>query len=72
MVVGTTLAPFTAWRAGAVPVAPLVLSPVGWVLFAGFASGTWLPTAGTTLVAVAFAWCGVVVPRMRDDTWARA
>jgi hypothetical protein len=44
----------------------------GWVGFAGLASGTWLPTATTALVAVAPACCGALVLRMRDDAWARA
>ena len=72
LVLGTCLALFAAWRAKAIPVAPMVLGITGWVSFAGFASGTWLPTASTALVAVALAWCGVLVLRIRDDTWARA
>ncbi|SEP15840.1 hypothetical protein [Trujillonella endophytica] len=72
VVLGTCVALFVAWRARAIPVAPMVLGIAGWVGFAGFAGGTWLPTATTALVAVALAWCGVVVLRMRDETWAAA
>ncbi len=72
VVVGTCLALVVAWRAGAVPLAPTVLGIAGWVGFAGLASGTWLPTATTALVAVALAWCGVLVLRMRDEVWAAA
>lgn len=72
VVLGTCLALVAAWRAKAIPLAPVALGVVGWVGFAGFASGTWLPTATTALVAVALAWCGVVVLRMRDETWAAA
>ncbi|WP_409332208.1 hypothetical protein [Trujillonella humicola] len=72
VVLGTCLALVAAWRAKAIPATPAVLGVVGWVGFAGFASGPWLPTATTALVAVALAWCGVVVLRMRDEAWAAA
>jgi hypothetical protein len=70
VVLGTCVALFAAWRAGAIPLAPMLLGIGGWVGFAGFASGAWLPTATTALVAVALAWCGVFVLRMRDEAWA--
>jgi uncharacterized membrane-anchored protein len=48
----------------------VVLSVVGWVVF--FANDAWLPTLSMALTAIALAWCGVIVLRMRDEAWDRA
>ncbi len=72
VVLGTNLAVFAAWRAGAIPFAPVAVGLVGWVVFVFFAGDAWLPSLSTALVAVSLAWCGVIVLRMRDEAWARA
>jgi hypothetical protein len=71
LAVGTNLAVVAAWRAGAVPLAPVVLNVVGWGVFTAFSGDAWLPSVGTGLAAVGLAWCGVVVLRMRDEVWNR-
>ena len=72
LLIGTNLALFAAWRAKAIPVVPVIMSVVGWVVFFVFANDAWLPTLSTTVAAAALAWCGVVVLRMRDEAWSRA
>ncbi|MGY1618525.1 hypothetical protein ACI797_17450 [Geodermatophilus sp. SYSU D00691] len=72
LLIGTNLAVFAAWRARAIPVFPLVLGLVGWLVFFFFANDAWLPTLSTALVAISLAWCGVIVLRMRDEAWDRA
>ncbi|MGY1743413.1 MULTISPECIES: hypothetical protein [unclassified Blastococcus] len=72
VVLGTNLAVFAAWRARAIPFAPVALGLVGWVVFVFFAGDAWLPSLSTALIAVSLAWCGVIVLRMRDEAWARA
>ncbi|MGY1815018.1 hypothetical protein [Blastococcus sp. SYSU D00820] len=69
--VGTNLAMFAAWWARAIPVVPVVLSVVGWVVFFFFSGDAWLPSIGTGLAAIGMAWAGVVVLRMRDEVWDR-
>jgi hypothetical protein len=71
MALGINLAVFAAWKAGAIPVYPLVLSVAGWIVFTAFSGDAWLPSIGSGLVAVGLAWAGVTVLRMRDDVWAR-
>ncbi|MGY1773027.1 hypothetical protein [Blastococcus sp. SYSU D00813] len=71
LAVGTNLAMFAAWWARAIPVYPVVLSVVGWVVFFFFAGDAWLPSISTALVAAATTWAGVIVLRMRDDVWDR-
>ena len=71
MALGINLAMFVAWRARAIPVFPLVLSVVGWLVFTFFSGDAWLPSLGTGLVAVGLAWAGVIVFTMRDEIWAR-
>jgi hypothetical protein len=71
MALGINLALYVAWRAGAIPVFPLVLSVVGWVVFTFFSGDAWLPSVGTSLVAVGLAWAGVIVLKMRDEVWNR-
>ena len=71
MAVGINLAVYAAWRAGAIPVYPFVLSLVGWVVFTFFSGDAWLPSIGTGLVAVGMAWAGAVVLKMRNDVWNR-
>lgn len=68
---GINLAVYTAWRAGAIPVYPVVLNVVGWVVFTVFSGDPWLPSIGTGLVAIGLGWAGLVVLRMRDETWSR-
>jgi hypothetical protein len=72
LLLGTNLALFAAWRAKAIPVYPVVMSVVGWLVFFFFANDAWLPTLSMSVAAAALAWCGVVVLRMRDEAWARA
>jgi hypothetical protein len=72
LLVGTNLAVFAAWRAKAIPVFPVIMSVVGWLVFFFFANDAWLPTLSMTLAAAALAWCGVIVLRMRDEAWDRA
>ena len=62
---------FAAWRARAIPVFPLVLSVVGWLVFTFFSGDAWLPSLGSGLVAIGLAWVGVIVVTMRDEVWAR-
>jgi hypothetical protein len=69
--VGTNLAVYAAWRAGAIPVYPVVLNVVGWAVFTFFSGDAWLPSIGTGLVAVGLAWAGVIVLKLRDRVWAR-
>ncbi len=71
LAIGTNLAVFAAWKARAVPLMPVVLSVVGWVIFTFFSGDAWLPTLGTGLAAAALAWCGVVVLKTRDEAWDR-
>jgi hypothetical protein len=71
MVVGINLAVYAAWRARAIPVYPLVLSIVGWVVFTMFSGDAWLPSVGTGLVAIGLGWAGVVVLKLRDQEWDR-
>lgn len=71
MALGINLAVFAAWKAGALPIYPVVLSVVGWITFTAFSGDAWLPSIGTGLVAVGLGWAGVAVLRMRDEVWAR-
>jgi hypothetical protein len=71
MALGINLALYVAWRAGAIPVYPLVLSVVGWLVFTFFSGDAWLPSVGTGLVAVGLAWAGGIVLKMRDQVWDR-
>ena len=71
MALGLNLAVYVAWRAGAIPVYPLVLNVVGWLVFTFFSGDAWLPSVGSSLVAVGLAWAGVIVFKMRDQVWAR-
>lgn len=71
MALGINLAVYVAWRAGAIPVYPLVLSVVGWLVFTFFSGDAWLPSVGSSLVAIGLAWAGVIVLRMRDEVWTR-
>ena len=71
LAVGTNLAMVAAWWARAIPVYPVVLSVVGWVVFFFYSGDAWLPSISTALIAVATAWAGVIVLRMRDDVWDR-
>jgi hypothetical protein len=71
MVLGINLAVFAAWRARAIPVYPLVLSIVGWVVFTLFSGDPWLPSVGTGLVAIGLGWAGLTVLKTRDEVWAR-
>jgi hypothetical protein len=71
MALGINLALYVAWRARAIPVFPLVLSVVGWLVFTFFSGDAWLPSVGSALVAVGLAWAGVIVLKMRDEIWAR-
>ena len=71
MALGINLAVYVAWRAGAIPVYPLVLSVVGWLVFTFFSGDAWLPSIGSSLVAIGLAWAGVIVLTMRDQVWDR-
>ncbi|MGY1804976.1 hypothetical protein ACI78T_16975 [Blastococcus sp. SYSU D00922] len=71
MALGINLAVFAAWRARAIPVYPLVLNVVGWVVFTMFSGDPWLPSIGTALVAIGLGWAGLIVLRTRDEVWAR-
>jgi hypothetical protein len=71
MALGINLAVYVAWRAGAIPVYPLVLSVVGWLVFTFFSGDAWLPSVGSSLVAIGLAWAGVIVLKMRDQVWDR-
>jgi hypothetical protein len=71
MALGINLAVYAAWRAKAIPVYPVVLNVVGWLVFTMFSGDPWLPSIGTALVAVGLGWAGLVVLRMRDEVWAR-
>jgi hypothetical protein len=71
MAIGINLAVYAAWRAGAIPVYPVILNLVGWVVFTMFSGDAWLPSIGTGLVAVGLAWAGVIVLKLRDQVWAR-
>jgi hypothetical protein len=71
MALGINLAVYVAWRAGAIPVYPLVLSVVGWLVFTFFSGDAWLPSVGSSLVAIGLAWAGVIVLTMRDHVWNR-
>ncbi len=71
MALGINLAVYVAWRAGAIPVYPLVLSVVGWLVFTFFSGDAWLPSVGSSLVAIGLAWAGVIVWKMRDEVWNR-
>lgn len=68
---GIDLAVYAAWRARAIPVYPLVLNVVGWLLFTMFSGDPWLPSLGTGLVAVGLGWAGLIVFRTRDEVWDR-
>jgi hypothetical protein len=72
LLIGTNLALFAAWRAKAIPVVPVIMSVVGWVVFFLFANDAWLPTLSMTVAAAALAWAGVRVLRMSDEAWSRA
>ncbi len=71
MAIGINLAVYAAWRAGAIPVYPLVLSLTGWVVFTFFSGDAWLPSIGTGLVTVGLAWAGLIVLKLRDQVWNR-
>jgi len=71
MAIGINLAVYAAWRARAIPVYPLVLSLVGWVVFTMFSGDAWLPSISTGLVAIGLGWAGVVVLKMRNEVWNR-
>ena len=71
LAVGTNLAVFAAWRARAIPVYPVVLNVVGWVVFTFFSGDAWLPSVGSGLAAIGLAWAGVIVLKMRDEVWDR-
>jgi hypothetical protein len=71
LAVGTNLAMFAAWKARAIPLIPVVLSLVGWVVFTFFSGDAWLPSLGTGLVAIGMTWAGVIVLKMRDQVWDR-
>jgi hypothetical protein len=71
LAIGINLAVYAAWRAGAIPVYPLVLSLAGWVTFTFFSGDAWLPSIGTAMVTVGMAWAGVIVLKLRDRVWAR-
>jgi hypothetical protein len=59
------------WRAGAIPAFPLVLDVVGWLVFTLFSGDAWLPSVGSSLVAIGLAWAGLIVWKTRDEVWAR-
>jgi hypothetical protein len=69
--VGTNLAMFAAWRARAIPLIPVVLSVVGWLIFTFFSGDAWLPSIGTAMVTVGMIWAGVIVLKLRDQVWNR-
>jgi hypothetical protein len=71
LALGINLAVYAAWRAGAVPVYPLVLNVVGWLVFTTFSGDPWLPSLGTGLVAIGLGWAGLAVLKLRDEVWAR-
>jgi len=71
LVLGINLALFAAWRARAIPVFPLVLSVVGWVIFTAFTGDALLPSLGSGLAAIGLAWAGVLVLKTRDEVWDR-
>ena len=71
MALGINLAVYAAWRARAIPVYPVVLNVVGWLVFTMFSGDPWLPSLGTALVAVGLGWAGLVVLRIRDEVWDR-
>ncbi len=71
MAIGINLAVYAAWRAGAIPVYPLILSLAGWVTFTFFSGDAWLPSIGTGLVTVGLAWAGLIVLKLRDQVWDR-
>jgi hypothetical protein len=71
MALGINLALYVAWRAGATPIYPLVLNVVGWLVFTFFSGDAWLPSVGSSLVAIGLAWAGVIVWKMRDEVWNR-
>jgi hypothetical protein len=71
LAVGTNLAMFAAWKARAIPLIPVVLSVVGWLVFTFFSGDAWLPSLGTGLAAIGLAWAGVIVFKMRDEVWDR-
>lgn len=68
---GINLAVFAAWRARAIPVYPLVLNVVGWLVFTLFSGDPWLPSLGTGLVAIGLGWAGLIVLKTRDEVWDR-
>ena len=68
---GINLAVFAAWRARAIPVYPLVLNVVGWVVFTLFSGDPWLPSLGSGLVAIGLGWAGLIVLKTRDQVWDR-
>lgn len=68
---GTILAGVVAWRGRAVPLAPVVLNAVGWVLLIAFPGSSWIPTAATAVSALSLIWMGTIVLRMRDEAWDR-
>ena len=71
MVLGINLAVFAAWRARAIPVYPVVLNVVGWLVFTTFSGDPWLPSVGSGLVAIGLGWAGVIVLKTRDEVWNR-
>ena len=71
LALGLNLAVYAAWRARAIPVYPLVLNIVGWVVFTFFSGDPWLPSVGSALVAIGLGWAGVIVLKTRDEVWDR-
>ncbi len=71
LALGINLAVFAAWRARAIPVYPLVLGVVGWLVFTFFSGDPWLPSLGSGLVAIGLGWAGLIVLRTRDEVWDR-
>ena len=71
MALGINLAVYAAWRARAIPVYPVVLNVVGWLVFTLFSGDPWLPSIGTGLVAIGLGWAGLIVLKTRDEVWSR-
>ena len=71
LALGLNLAVYAAWRARAIPVYPLVLSIIGWLVFTFFSGDPWLPSVGSALVAIGLGWAGVIVLKTRDEVWNR-
>jgi hypothetical protein len=71
IVLGTILAMTAAWRARAIPLAPVLLTVLGFALFTVFSGDVLLFCTGGVVLAAALAWAGVLVLRMRDEVWDR-